>query len=59
MDYFFLKEKIENSHLPYNNMNFSTTGDGRLDSAESEGTVIKHLQSLFKGTDIKSQKMVV
>lgn len=53
MDYFFLKEKIENSHLPYNNMNFSTTGDGRLDSAESEGTVIKHLQSLFKGTDIK------
>lgn len=53
MDYSFLKDKIENSHLSYSDMNFSTTGDGRLDSAESEETVIKHLQSLFEGTDIK------
>lgn len=34
-------------------MNLSTTGDGRLDSAESESVVIEHLQELFKDTDVE------
>ena len=53
MSFAFLKEEIENSYMPYENMNFSTTGDGRLDSAESESSVIKHLQELFKNTDVE------
>ena len=53
MSFAFLKEEIENSYMSYENMNFSTTGDGRLDSAESESSVIKHLQELFRNTDIE------
>lgn len=53
MSFTFLKEEIENSYMPHENMNFSTTGDGRLDSAESESSVIEHLQELFKNTDVE------
>lgn len=49
----FLKEEIESSYMPHNYMNFSTTGDGRLDSAESESVVIHHLKELFQGTEVE------
>ena len=52
-NFLFLKEEIENSYMPNNKMNFSTTGDGRLDSAESESSVIKHLQTLFNNTNVE------
>lgn len=43
----FLKNEIENSFLSNSELYHSTTGDGRLDSAESEIVIIKHLKSLF------------
>lgn len=43
----FLKNKIENSFLSNSELHHSTTGDGRLDSAESEIVIIEHLKSLF------------
>lgn len=53
MSFDFLKEEIENSYMPNTNMNFSTTGDGRLDSAESENAVIEHLQNLFVDSEVE------
>lgn len=53
MSFDFLKEEIENSYMPNTNMNFSTTGDGRLDSAESENAVIEHLQNLFADSEVE------
>ena len=53
MSFTFLKNKIENSYMSHNDMIFSTTGDGRLDSAESEASVIKHLEELFNKTGIE------
>ena len=44
----FLKNEIENSFLSSSCMKHSLTGDGRLDSAESEAVVIEHLKDLFK-----------
>ena len=43
----FLKNEIENSFLSNFELYHSTTGDGRLDSAESEIVIIEHLKSLF------------
>lgn len=43
----FLKNEIENSFLSASRLSHSSTGDGRLDSAESETIVIKHLKTLF------------
>lgn len=48
-----IKETIEDSFLSNLELNHSTTGDGRLDSAESEDVVIKHLQELFSNSDIE------
>lgn len=53
MGFNFLKEEIENSYMSNKNMKFSATGDGRLDSAESESVVIAHLQNLFADSDVK------
>lgn len=53
MYFSFLKEKIENSYMSHDYMNFSTTGDGRLDSAESESVVIHHLKELFQDTNVE------
>ena len=47
-----IKEVIENSFFSNTKLNYSTTGDGRLDSAESEAVVIDHLIDLFKEFDI-------
>ena len=44
----FLKNEVENSFLSASHMRHSSTGDGRLDSAESEGVVIEHLKDLFR-----------
>ena len=43
----FLKNEIENSFLSNFELYHSTTGDGRLDSAESEIVIIEHLKSLI------------
>lgn len=43
----FLKKEIEDSYLSKFQLYHSTTGDGRLDSAESEIIVIEHLKALF------------
>ena len=51
-----IKETIEESFLSNLNLIHSTTGDGRLDSAESEDTVIQHLQELFQDSDICVEK---
>lgn len=48
-----IKETIEDSFLSNLELNHSTTGDGRLDSAESEDVVIRHLQELFSNSDIE------
>lgn len=53
MDFVLLKEKIEKSCLPKTCLNFSNTGDGRLDSAESESVVIEHLKNLFKESEVQ------
>ena len=53
MSFDFLKYKIENSFLSKDALSSSGTGDGRLDSAESESDVIKHLHSLFDDTEVK------
>ena len=47
----FLKNEIENSFLSSSCMKHSLTGDGRLDSAESEAVVIEHLKDLSKYND--------
>ena len=47
----FLKNEVENSFLPASYMRHSSTGDGRLDSAESEAVVIEHLKNLFNDND--------
>ncbi len=49
----FIKQTIENSELSNTTLKHSTTGDGRLDSAESEIIVVKHLIDLFSGTEIE------
>ena len=43
----FLKNKIEDSYLSNSFLFQSTTGDGRIESAESEIFVIEHLKALF------------
>lgn len=53
MSFAYLKEEIENSYMPKQTMNYSATGDGRLDSAESESVVSNHLKELFKNTDVE------
>ncbi len=53
MDFLFLKEEIENSYMSHDKMIFSTTGDGRLDSAESESVVFDHLKTLFERTEVE------
>ena len=50
-DFNFLKNKIEQSTMKYGLID-SNTGDGRLDSALSEGLVVTHLQELFANEDI-------
>lgn len=52
-DFKFLKNIIENSFMSNNNLEFSKTGDGRLDSAESEPIVINHLQKIFQNTSVE------
>lgn len=47
----FLKNEIENSFLSASYMRHSSTGDGRLDSAESEAVVIEHLKNIFINND--------
>ena len=49
----FLKNEIEASYLSKDFMHVSSTGDGRLDSAESEGDIIQHIKELFDGTDVE------
>lgn len=49
----FLKKEIEESFMSNENLKHSNTGDGRLDSAESEISVISHIQKLFNNTDVK------
>ncbi len=56
MDFNRIKEIIEDSFLSNTQLNYSTTGDGRLDSAESEFVVIDHLVDLFDESDIKVEK---
>lgn len=53
MKFTYLKNIIETSELFASNLNHSTTGDGRLDSAESEIVIINHLKNLFKNTEVK------
>lgn len=48
-----IKEIIENSFFSNTALAHSTTGDGRLDSAESEAVIISHLIELFSDTDIE------
>lgn len=47
MDFAFLKGKIEGSYFPKEMLSTSSTGDGRLASAESESTVIEHIMKVF------------
>lgn len=56
MEFNRIKENIEDSFFPNTQLVYSTTGDGRLDSAESEAVVVDHLVNLFDGTDIKVEK---
>lgn len=51
-----IKETIEGSYFSNTRLNYSTTGDGRLDSAESEASIIDHLVELFQDSDIKVDK---
>lgn len=51
-----IKEIIEDSFMPNINLIHSTTGDGRLDSAESEAVVINHLKELFSDSSIKIEQ---
>lgn len=51
MEYNYLKKKIEESKLSFKKLNTSTTGDGRMASAESEIVVIHHLEELFKNIE--------
>ena len=53
MEFNYLKNIIESSKISNSNLNYSTTGDGRIDSAESEIIVIDHLKALFTDTPIK------
>ena len=53
MKFTYLKNIIDTSELFASNLNHSTTGDGRLDSAESEIVIINHLKNLFKNTEVK------
>lgn len=46
-DFDFLKSEIEDSFISADNLKHSSTGDGRLDSAESEIVVVEHLKELF------------
>jgi hypothetical protein len=43
----FFKNEVENSFLSASKLCHSATGDGRLDSAESEPIIIEHLKTLF------------
>lgn len=52
MSFNYIKETIENSFFSKTQLNHSTTGDGRLDSAESEAGVIEHLKELFSNTEV-------
>jgi hypothetical protein len=52
MNFTFIKNEIENSYISKDSMHFSNTGDGRLDSAESEISIINHLKELFKDTEV-------
>ena len=53
MDFEKIKTIIEESFISNQHLNHSTTGDGRLDSAESESVIIDHLKELFKESDIQ------
>lgn len=53
MDFTFIKNTIENSTMSQINLYHSTTGDGRIESAESECLVSKHIQRLFANTEVK------
>ena len=52
MSFEYIKETIEDSFFSNSGITYSTTGDGRLDSAESEAAVIQHLKELFSNTEV-------
>ena len=52
MSFNFLKNAIEESFMPKSELIYSTTGDGRLDSAESEAAVLAHLHNLFDNSEV-------
>lgn len=52
-DFNFLKTEIEESYMSNEMLLHSSTGDGRLDSAESESVVLAHFQNLFQNTEVK------
>lgn len=53
MDFTFLKNTIEDSFMSADKLNYSTTGDGRLTSAESEVAVCEHFKLLFEDTEVE------
>jgi hypothetical protein len=51
-----LKELFENLHYDPANLSHSSTGDGRLDSAESEEGIIQFLIDSFTSSDFRFEK---